>query len=198
MNEAYSIDIRPFCIDFSALPKREVKNFGVELMQIMDKRLDYLEKLWFEECGAGAGKLDFSRDSVAALSGWFFEKVEARKRSEAEKSEIRSRMGNSRIGSVVAVPDFELTDLTLSLCLDIGFYFGRSLQFLFPNLRWEQDLSSKRSINYGWLVLSPFVGAPLNPVRICRNFAYGVIDKNQRPDRLLELFDIWSSKVVTL
>lgn len=36
MNEAYSIDIRPFCIDFSALPKREVKNFGVELMQIMD------------------------------------------------------------------------------------------------------------------------------------------------------------------
>jgi hypothetical protein len=62
-------------------------------------------------------------------------------------------------------------------------------------LRWDQQFSSKKSVDYGQPVLVGFGAMPFNPVQMLVTRAYGVASKRDAGKSLGELYDIWSKMV---
>jgi hypothetical protein len=107
------------------------------------------------------------------------------------------------VPSWIDLADWELTDRTFSLAMDVGMYLSMVIRAAVPALRWEQNIRAKTSVDYGQPVLKGVGRVPLNAVHIMAVLAYGVARKreggpyvveNEDRDysgRLRELYDIW-------
>jgi hypothetical protein len=95
---------------------------------------------------------------------------------------------------LVEVEDWQLTEKTLSLCVDVGIYLAEVLRGAHPELKWS--LWTRRTVDYHRPVLVGFQGqVPMDPIRIAINVALGMVRGERQPTRLRELFDVWSKKV---
>jgi hypothetical protein len=155
-------------------------------MESIPDRLAILER-FTNQSGMPNWKADLSADSLDALGDWFVTRVETRPRTATEIQEIVSRAPYP-----VPIPDYELTNRTFSLAIDIGMYFAMTLKNTFPHLTWEQPLHDKQFIEYGQPVLRGFGAVPLNPVAIAITLAYGIARRTKSGRRLRELYDYWS------
>lgn len=133
---------------------------------------------------------DLSPDSLGDLGCWFCEVVNTRARTADEMRTLRAKLPLPH-----EISSRELTDQTFSQSVDVGIYFAETLRKNHPTLHWTQDLANRRSIDYGYVVLTGFKGLFLNPVRIGTTYAYGIVAGELGPDRLTTLFEFWSSRV---
>lgn len=57
-----------------------------------------------------------------------------------------------------------------------------------PDLKWEQHLNGKKSMNYGAMVIK-LGKMEMNPMRLVNTICLKIVDN--RPDSLLEIVHVW-------
>ena len=178
-------------LKFWTMPKDELRTYHRWFLEEIPERIPELEKAVSETPGYEHWRAEGTRSSLDPLSEWFVGQVETRPRTPEELAEMK---GESPF-PIDIEPD-ELTNRTFSLAMDIGMYLSQVLMKNLPGLRWEHPLGSPKFVDYGQPVLRGSGRVPLNPVRVVVTLAYGIARKPQRGQRLRELYDIWSKKLV--
>jgi len=186
---SYAILQPPFTLKFREMTKKELKAYFDWFLSQVPSRIGELERAVKEEDSLVAWSADKSPESLATLGDWFAQKVETRRRTADEITEL-----SAASSFPIVIPDHELTNRTFSLAMDVGMYFAECLQVQCPRLEWQQPLNDPKFIDYGQPVLIGFGPVPLNPVRILINLAYGIADKKQDGGRLRALYDYWSKQ----
>lgn len=151
--------------------------FVEELMQLVRSTQGF--ENWFPDC---------SPRSLESLGTWLAGKIEKRDLTSGEIEGIASRLGRD-----VEIPPWDLTDETRRLITYVGMYYGDVALHNVPNVRWEQQLGSKRLADYGQLTISGGGVVPINPIRIVNSFAYGVAGGEGDGKKLREMYEYWAS-----
>jgi len=137
---------------------------------------------------------DYTPKSLEKLGQWFYEHVETRKRTEKEKETIYGKA--PKWFKSVKIKDWELTNQTFSLAIDIGMYLNRALEKNVPGLKWELVRKPKSDVDFQQPVLVGTGNLVFNPTQILVTYAYGVARGSKEPERLKELCAIWVNMLV--
>ena len=116
--------------------------------------------------------------------------------TENEKEEVRKQISTTPLlVDVVTIPAVTFTDETVSICFDMGIYFGESLIFNVPSVKWMQKLGSTNYIDYAQpLIANKKSKVPINPRRIAESLAQRILDKDVMEITFAELLDKWILK----
>lgn len=134
---------------------------------------------------------DFQPQSLKKLGRWFCEHVKSRSRSEQEMTRLFEK-SPGWFKKNFDIPIKDLSFETLSLTIDIGMYFGRTIEKNIPGLTWKPVLNQKKNIDYQQPIIVGKGKAQLNPVLIVKTYAYGILQETNGPERLLELYEVWA------
>ena len=182
----------PFAsLKFWTMPKDELRAYYRWFLEEIPRRIPELEKAVRETPGYEHWRADATPASLDAVGKWFVGQVETRPRKPEELAQMQRESPYP-----IDIEPEELVNRTFSLAMDIGMYLSQVLLKNIPGLRWEHPLGSTKFVDYGQPVLRGSGRVSMNPVRILVTFAYGVARKTQRGQRLQELYDIWSQKLV--
>ena len=181
----------PFTLEFRTMPKDELRAYYRWFLERVPERIAELQKAVNETAGYESWRADGTPASLDALGRWFVAQVETRPRTEKELDEIKADLPYP-----IAVSPSDLTNRTFSLAMDIGIYLSQVLMTNVPGLRWEHPLGSPNFVDYGQPVLRGAGRIPMNPVRLMVTLAYGIARQTQGGQRLRELYDLWSQKLV--
>ena len=181
----------PFTLEFHKMPKDELRAYYHWFQGQIPGRIPELEQAVQETPGFERWRADATPSSLDALGEWFVGQVETRPRTPEELAELKRESPYP-----IDIEPNELTNRTFSLAMDVGMYLSQVLMRNVPGLRWEHPLGSPKFVDYGQPVLRGSGRVPLNPVGILVTLAYGLARKSKSGQRLRELYDIWSQKLV--
>lgn len=177
--------------------KKEAREYFARFMREIDARLDTLQTA-ITDSGYGC-LLDFTRGSLECIGRFLKDHVRTRLLRPDERTAQREALAHEipteAVDAVLGIAGgWTLDEVTTSLCVDVGMYFGEVMRRTHPALEWS--LWSRRTIELNKPVLTGFVrGVPLDPEGIIEVFAMGLAEGTHNESRLTELFDIWSSRV---
>lgn len=183
MNEdAYECVVPPVDGPLATLPLKVVRGYAAWFHAAMPQRLRVLRHLVRSRSAFQHWPADHSIESLRELWEWFPFEVSAK--SEPSRIQIRS----------VEILSQTPTARTLSLCIDVGMYFGTTFVANVPDTAWVQPVKNRRYIDFG----SPCIcrgGVEryglLNPVGIALTLANGIICGTPRPGGFERLFRYW-------
>lgn len=138
---------------------------------------------------------NYSRESLEVLYEWVSKMVAYREMTKEEKNAVQYQISETPLyNDIIPIPDKTFTVETVSICFDIGIYFGEALIFNNSNVKWLQKLSSKNYIDYA----QPLIGkneskVPINPRRIAESIAQRILDGDAQITYAM-LFDKWVDK----
>ena len=138
-------------------------------------------------------KADYTKNSLIKLYQWFECKVMYRKMIDHEKKEIEKQISKtpSFVG-FIEIPETTFTDETVSICFDIGIYFGDVFVNNLAGIKWIQKINSTNYIDYAQPIIATKVSkVPINTRRVAENMARIIIDKEEKRKSFLELFEKW-------
>jgi hypothetical protein len=186
----YSVIAPPYILIFSDMSKKELDKYFNWYLEQIPIRIAILEKAIKGTSGFEDWKMDYSPESLDKLGEWFAKQVETKERAQEKIKEMKACLAWP--ASELPVPKYELTNKTFSLAIDIGMYISQVMLKNIPGLKWEHNIEgSKKWIDYGQPGLSGFGKIFFNPTRIILTFAYGLIEKTFKGNRLRELYEIW-------
>ena len=189
----YELFTPPLSLDFARWSRPEARSYFEWFIDQIPSRLAELARV--EAAMSEICPLDLLPESLVCLGKTFGSLVETQPRTQEQLTHARQELP-STLRPVVEVEDWELTEEGLSLCVDVGVYFAEVLRKAHPTLRWEPWV--RKTVDLNRPVLVGFRGSvPLDPVRIAINTALSEAAGEHRPNRLSELFDVWSSKVAS-
>jgi len=187
---SYAIIQPPFIGSLREMDTKELQSYRDWFIGIMPNRVSVLENAVNSDPGFESWSANHKPSSLEMLGEWFVLQVRTRPRTSTEQKHI-----TNGLTFPLPIPDWELTDMTLSLAVDIGMYFGLVLRTSHPNLHWEQFLTNKKFADYGQIVLSGFGKVPLNPVRVMTSFAYGIARGKGSGKELAKLYFVWERMI---
>src|SRR5262249_26365858 len=127
----------PFVPEFREMSRQQACEYFEWFVKEIPKRVLQLRQI----CPL---HLSFSPDSLVVLGDWFGGVVESRPRSHNEMSEECKRFP---AWLLQYIPNSTFTEKTLSLCIDLGIYFGEILRLRHPALRWDVVLKPKNDVD---------------------------------------------------
>jgi hypothetical protein len=163
----------------------ELRTYAEWFIGAIPGRLTQLASAVNSSNGDLTWQADRSETSLDELGRWLCRHVETRVKTSAEREHAQALL--SRFGEPSAT---ELTDRTVSLSLDVGMYFGEVLLAQRPGLVWTQEVTSRRSVDYGHMVIR-VADVPLNPVRVALNIAYSVAKGADASAKLRSVYSHW-------
>lgn len=173
----------PFTLKFWDMPKKELRDYFRWFEDIIPERVAELTRVVKSSDGFEHWKPDYTPSSLNALGSWFATQVQTRPRTGQELAEIA-------VQSPFPRSDWELTNRTISLAMDIAIYLSQVLLHNHPRLKWDQQFGSKKYIDYGQPVLTGFPNdVPMNPVRVVTSLAYGLVKNTTSTKALREIYD---------
>jgi hypothetical protein len=185
----YEIIRPPFILEFRTMSQREASEYYGWFIEQIPIRIRILEQVVQSVPSYQSWQADGTPESLDKLGHWFSQQVRTRKKTEKEKEEIY-RKAPSWFRNV-ETGDWELTDQTLSLAIDIGMYFGYIIKKNVPGLEWILIKKPRNDADFQQPVLAGKSKLVLNPVRIVVTYAYSLADISQGPGRLRELYNTW-------
>ncbi|MBC7251337.1 MAG: hypothetical protein H5T62_13750 [Anaerolineae bacterium] len=190
----YEVIQPPFTLEFRNMSREEAIRYFNWFMEQIPIRIRVLERAVQSTAGYEDWQADYTPASLEKLGQWFCEHVATRKRTEEEKETIYSKA--PEWFRSVEIEDWELTNQTFSLAIDIGMYLSRVLEKNCPGLRWVMVKKPRSDADFQQPVLVG-VGKPVfNPIAILVTYAYGIARRSKGPERLKELYDIWANLLV--
>jgi len=170
---------------FSKMDKKEAQAFFDWFVGQSEARQKCLMETVRRSNGP-AGELDYSFDSLVPLWRWVRPYLKTRKLSAREREEEIRKTPELLRG---VVTDFrDLTDTTLSLCIDISYYLAEVFRRKYPQIEWAiwkgRDSAGNRPCLTGFKL--PFI--PVDPVIAC---AWRSIDDGSGDDTLRKAMDVW-------
>lgn len=175
--------------DIYTFSKEEAKAYYKWFTSIKSERLQILESEIQEMYPEW--KLDYTRNSLINSYEWFGKKVMYRNMNDEEKEEIKNQISKTPLlVGVIDIPETTFTDETVSICFDIGIYFGDSLIFNVPGTKWIQKINSTNYIDYAQPLIATKVSkVPINPRGAMEGIARRVLDRDTKEITFVELFD---------
>jgi hypothetical protein len=138
--------------------------------------------------------LDYSINSLKGVYYFVKDNVNYKIRSVEEVNRVTEEI---KMKGVV-VPQKDLDEKTISICFDMGVYFGEVLIRNNNNLKWDYCISPKNNVNYGQPIVKGNNKMELNPRRVFENIGYSLIDyKPISENRIIELYHIWLKSLYT-
>lgn len=187
----YMLFIPPMELDFANWSRKTARSYFDWFLGQISERKDELARL-VSRLSPGC-RLDDSPDSLRCLGEVFVSEVRTRPSTQEEIAQQGEAL-TPRLREVVETEVWELTDRTLSLCLDVGIYFAEVLHKEHPTLEW--DLWTRKTVEYNRPVLVGFRGnVPLDAPGILVNIARRKVDGQHQVGELKRVFEHWSSMV---
>lgn len=188
---SYPLIVVPEILDkpFFEMNKKEAQAYLDWFLNIKEDRLEILNKV-IVESGNNDWRFDFTVNSLAPLFDWFKSVVSARNKTLEEIKTEESKV-TGLLKGYVDVGEKTFTNETVSICSDIGMYFGEVLKNE-KKLEWSFILKPKRNAEYAQPILVK-KGAKinLNPRAIIENVARGFIDDSFEKNELVKLYNVW-------
>ena len=176
----YELLHAPFALDFEEMSRRQLAQYESWFFATKPNRVAALEEL--VQGVVPSWRADGFAESLTLLDSFLDDAIETRPRSAEELSRLVKAF---RFG----VSDRDLTDRSISIAVDSGFYFGQVFEQNHSELSWKQE-KRKGNVDYGQLVLCGFPSKVcLNPVRIAIVNAYAIA--KGKSSRLAALYLSW-------
>jgi hypothetical protein len=180
----------PFTLKFRSMTRKEATEYLDWFLGQIPVRIAVLERAVQSTVGYGDWQADNTPESLKGLGQWFSEHVETRRRTKEERETIYSKA--PEWFRDVEIQDWELTNRTFSLAMDIGMYFSYVLQRNLLGLKWAMIKKPKNHVDFQQPVIVGSGKLELNPVRILVVYAYSLARGTRGSERLKELYDIWA------
>ena len=178
---------------FFEFTKEEAKTYFQWFLSIRDERISILES--HVNQSYNTWKANYTKESLIDLYQWFSKAISYRARTIHEKKEVENQiLQTPEYINIIPIPESIFTEATVSICFDIGVYFGETLIYNISSVKWLQKLSSTNYIDYA----QPLIGkkeskVPINPRRIAESLAQRILDK-EASITLEMLYDKWFAK----
>lgn len=189
--EDYKIVSPPFTLEFREMTKKELKAYYEWFMSVMPGRIEMLIETVRSTSTFQEWIPDYSPDSLQDLGRWFVLNVQTRKRTAEDKERIYGRA--PKWFQNIEVSDYELTNRTFSLAIDIGMYMSQVFLKNNPSLKWRHCM--QQTIDYGQPVIAGFGKLDFNPVQMIVTHAYAIARRTRNADGLRELYNIWTKLI---
>ena len=138
--------------DFSELKKKEAQLIFDWFVSEIPERLEYLHQLY--KVGEGKRELDYTPDSLDSLWEWFLRQIDSLSK---HPNEIKDIYGSSDDLFLKDFADHEqLETLIISICTDIGIYFGEVFVRNHEQVKWGFVTKPKNMIYVNKPVLTGF------------------------------------------
>lgn len=132
---------------------------------------------------------NFSRESLNPLFNYFRKVIKYRDMTDEEKGKEAEKITGILKGNI-EVPTKVLDEESVSICFDIGIYFGETMIKQIPFLKWGYSLTPKRYVHYGQpIVIKEGKFIDLNPRALMEVLAMKVL--NNEEASLINLYDTW-------
>ncbi len=190
----YEIIQPPFTLKFRVMSRVEANKYFNWFMDQIPVRISVLETAVQSTPEYEDWRADYTSESLGKLGRWFYEHIETRKRTGEEKVEIYGKAPDWFRN--VEVQDWELTNRSFSLAMDIGMYLSQVFVKNLPDLKWILVEKPKNDVDFQQPVLKGTGRLVFNPVSTMVTLAYGFARNNKSPGRLRELYDIWANLLV--
>ncbi|MES1226564.1 MAG: hypothetical protein ABUT20_64410 [Bacteroidota bacterium] len=180
--------------DFFEFTKNEAKEYLRWFLSIKDERISILEsdvKKIYSEWQA-----NYTKESLKVLYEWFAKQIEYRGATDDEKKEVENQITKTPLFvGIIPLPQNMFTTETVSICFDIGIYFGETLIKNIPSLKWDQKIDSPKYIYYAQPLLAKFQSkVPVNPRASMEGIARRILDKDVQEITFEMLYDTWFTK----
>jgi hypothetical protein len=186
----YKIISPPFTLNFKRMSPKELKAYYEWYLSLLPERINMLSNTVQSTSRYEKWAADLSPASLDTLGKWFSENIRTRKRSGAEKEERYSH--SPAWFRKVDIGDFELTNQTFSLAIDIGMYLSQVFVKNIVGLKWLHAVKARKDdVHYGQPVIAGFGHLYFNPVHMLVTLAYGLQDNTYDSRGLRELYEIW-------
>lgn len=182
-----------FVGSISHFDRKRAREYFKWFISVKDERLKILERAVQTTKNFESWEADFSVFSLTPLQKWFESVVEKRSTTEREKETQKKIYTGTKFEQYfkeTGPTQWTLSEITESICHDVGIYFAEVLIKNNQGLKWGQDVRTKTSINRHYPVVQGFVGADFNPQMALRNFAL-----NYLGDKKLNWSEIYKSIV---
>jgi hypothetical protein len=186
----YEIIQPPFTLEFRTMSRKEATSYFNWFMEQIPIRMKILHEAVQSTPGYEDWSADYVPESLERLGQWFHDHVETRKSTQEENDEIY-RKAPAWFRNV-EIQDWELTNRTFSLAVDIGMYLSQVFEKNVPGLKWKMVKKPNDDVNFQQPVLSGSGKLVLNPVRVLIVYAYSLADNTRGPEGLRELYNIWA------
>jgi hypothetical protein len=168
--------------------KRNIKNvedYFVWFNSIKDNRIVIINQAVF-----GQNKDEVNADSLQAIFYFLRANLHVRQRTMDEIQQEINRLP-AHLQKIHKIPDYQLTEPSLSIIFDVAIYLGELLRQDVPNLEWVME-KDKKMVFYGQPVLVREGSAiDLCPQWLIEIMVIQLIKNNTQEDRLVELYEKW-------
>ncbi|HYD34966.1 MAG TPA: hypothetical protein VD999_02770 [Vitreimonas sp.] len=168
--------------------KEEGKEFYKWFLDVKEERLKTLEGVVKSTEGYEKWEADFTPQSLDILGKWFKQVAEKRARTpeeiEIERSKLRPPFLDLKIN------DWTLSSKTVSLCFDIGVYFGEVFVRNFSELKWNL-LQKNKFIGNNEPMIEGFGKVYFSPTHMMKIQAYKILEKRDDAANFTKLYNTW-------
>jgi len=191
MNIGYKIIQLPYPLNFKEMSKHQAQGYLQWFREQIPERIQILFHYIKLSPGYEDLEPDLTPSSLEKLGKWFVEHVSIRKGTQAEIEFIYANA--PEWFRQIEIPEYELTEQTFSLSMDIGMYVSQVLEKNIKGLHWEVGAKPIKNVDFQQPVLSGLGKLVFNPVHIIITYAYGIVNHNKGSERLKELYEIWAN-----
>ena len=167
----------PKRLDFTGWSRQEARSYFEWFTERIPERMGELRRTierLKHDCS-----LDGTPDSLICLGEILLSRVSTRASTPEETAQEATELPQ-QLRPFVEIEEWQLTEETLSLCVDVGIYLAEVLRSTHPDLRWA--LWTRKTVDYNRPVLVGFQGnVPLDPIRIAINVALGKARGEHQP-----------------
>ena len=176
---------------FFEMNKKEAQAYLDWFLSIKEERLEILNKAIINSDNK-EWRFDFTVTSLTPLFNWFKSVITIRNKSQ-EEIKIEEEKITGLLKGQIDVGETTFTNETVSICSDIGLYFGEVLKKE-KDLEWSFVLKPKRYVEYAQPILvKQDAKVDLNPRAILENVARKILDKSFEEDELVKLYNVWKA-----
>lgn len=168
---------------FTTIDQKDIKLYAKCFWAEKDERLiNFIDNI-VSDCNINRAELNISEESLEVLDRWLVNHVECVKLTK-EEYELKREL----IPDYINIDDWRFSDDTFSNIINVGLYLGEVMIHKYPDLKWEQRLNGKKSMNYGAMIIK-LGKMEMNPMRLVNTICLKIVDN--RPESLLEIVRVW-------
>lgn len=186
----YSIIQPPFSLASRPTSVDEPIEYAKWYREIMPDRLHGLTIAVQSTPGYEHWTPDYTPASLDVLGAWFAEVVETHPRSREELQAVKDWFVMP-----IETQDWELTDRSFSIALDVSMYLCHLFMKNHPSINWYSLISGVNGLHFRPVILTGFGPLLFNPVNQAITLASGLARGSRDRSSLRDMYERWAPLV---
>jgi hypothetical protein len=188
----YSIIKPPFSLASRPTSVDEPIEYAKWYREIMHERLNGLTIAVQSTPGYEDWNPDYTPESLDVLGAWFAEVVETHPRSSEELQAVKDWFVFP-----ITTKDWELTDRSFSIALDVSMYLCHVFMKRHPSINWYNLIRGVNGLHFRPVILTGFGPLLFNPVNQMITLASGLARGSRDSSSLRDIYNRWDGVVIT-